>query len=563
MSQTAASDTSMPHDAKVQEIFVESCLEQLKNIEKSILDLESVDLEGQPKTVAAIFRAAHSIKGDAASMGVVNVNVLAHRIENVLEPVRDGLMPIDGELISALLNGFDLLRELVSSPDLGHGRDLSATYERWDKLAARSTIAPPPVQETEPASAPPRETPAAPPPVQGLESASGRITHLSIQAGELDTLVNRIGELAILQTRLQRAARSEKHPIFLPLSEEIESLCSLLRDQVLGMRMLPLQVSFPKYRRLIRDLCAQLGKRAELVMEGHNTELDKKLIEELNSPLIHLLRNAMDHGIETPRVRAEQGKTPQATITLTASQVGGEVVIEVGDDGAGIDAEKLRRRAVAAGRLDPEQRLSPEELLGLIYLPGLSTAETVDNISGRGVGMDAVRESITALRGKIEIQSELGKGTTFRLRLPISLAIIDCLQIDVAGEDYFLHLDYVEECLELKLNEHEREHGARLLNCRGVPLPLIALRNFFLIPGLAPQRAHVIVVRTGQGSFGLVADEVKGQHQAVLKQLGPAVGKVEGVLGATVTEQGHMGLILDIPGLAQRALSEEDGHWEL
>lgn len=545
----------MPHDAKVQEIFVESCLEQLKNIEKSILDLESLDPASRPQTVAAIFRAAHSIKGDAASMGVEKVNALAHRIENVLEPVRDGIMPIESVLISELLTGFDLLRELVSSPDLGQSRDISAILERWDRLAVPTPQAPRSVQEVAAASPQPAS-------VQGLDPASGRITHLSIQAGELDTLVNRIGELSILQTRLQRSARSENHPIFLPLAEEIESLCTLLRDQVLSMRMLPLQVSFPKYRRLIRDLCAQLGKRAELDMEGHNTELDKKLIEELNSPLIHLLRNAMDHGIETPEERVAAGKPPQATITLTASQAGGEVVIEVGDDGAGIDAEKLRRRAVEAGRLDPDRRLSHEELLELVYLPGLSTAETVDAISGRGVGMDAVRESITALRGKIEIHSELGKGTTFRLRLPISLAIIDCLQIDVGGEDYFLHLDYVEECLELKLSDREREQGARLLNSRGVALPLIALRNYFQIPGLAPRLAHVIIVRTGQGSFGLVADEVKGQHQAVLKQLGPAVGKVEGVLGATVTEQGHMGLILDIPGLAQRALAEEDGRWD-
>jgi len=548
----------MPYDTQILEIFVESCLEQLKNIEKAILDLETPDAQTQPQTIAAIFRAAHSIKGDAAAMGFETVNALAHRIENLLHPARDSRMPITSALISELLTDFDLLRELITSADFGQGRDISAVFDRLDRLVNAS-------QDRQTEDRPKLQVQAAdeqPAQEQGIDTASGRITHLTIPAGELDTLVNRIGQLSILQIRLQRLARTDSNPLFLPLSEEIESICTLLREQVLGMRMLPLQVSFPKYRRLIRDLCAQLGKKAELIMEGHNTELDKKLIEELNSPLIHLLRNAMDHGVESPNTRAACGKPPQATITLNATQIGGEVVIEIRDDGAGIDTRKLRERALRDGRLSSQRQLSEHEALELIYLPGLSTSESVDAISGRGVGMDAVRESIAALRGKIEITSEPGKGTCFRLHLPISLAIIDCLQIDVGGEDYFLHLDYVEECLELLLSEQERHYGARLLNTRGTALPLIALRQFFHIPGDAPRLAHVVVVRTGEGRFGLVVDEVKGQHQAVLKQLGPAVGKVEGILGATVTEQGHMGLILDIPCLAKTALHAEDRRWK-
>jgi len=541
----------MAYDGKVKEIFVESCLEQLKNIEKAILDLETGQPAAKAETVALIFRAAHSIKGDAASMGVESVNSLAHKIENVLQPVREARLPVTSRLISELLTDFDLLRELITSPDLGQTRDLAEVFKRLDRL----------VSEEGEKGDPGREGEAGPAVSVAGGEAADRITHLTIPAEELDTLVNRIGELSIMQTRLQRLARSEKDQKFLPVAEEIEALCTLLRDQILGLRMLPLQVSFPKYRRLIRDLGAQLGKKADFLMEGHNTELDKKLIEELNVPIIHLLRNAMDHGIETPDVRLAAGKTAQGTIVLNAVQIGSEIVIEIRDDGAGLDTAKLRQHAVNSGRLDPGQQLTEKELQELVFLPGLSTADIVDDVSGRGVGMDAVRDTIQTLRGKIDIESQPGKGATFRLHLPISLAIIDCLQIDVAGEDFFLHLDYVEECIELALNDHDRQHGARRLGVRGEVLPLIALRSFFGIPGLAPRLAHVIVVRTNNGRFGLVADEVKGQHQAVLKQLGPAFGKVDGVLGATVTEFGHMGVILDIPALAQCALDEEDRRW--
>jgi two-component system chemotaxis sensor kinase CheA len=339
------------------------------------------------------------------------------------------------------------------------------------------------------------------------------------------------------------------------VAEEVERLAALLRDQVLGLRMLPIKVSFPKYRRLVRDAGAALGKDAELVMSGENTELDKAVIEQLNTPCIHLLRNAVDHGIEPPEAREALGKPRRGTISLTAWQDGNDVVIAIADDGAGIDAAKLWSKAVAAGRLDAGRPFDPAAALELIFLPGLSTAEAVGAVSGRGVGMDAVREGIAALRGRIEVASSPGAGTTFTIRLPVSLAIIDCLEVSCAGEAYYLHLDYVEECLELPPGQLLR-HGRGVMDLRGAPMPLVGLRHFFGLGDATPPLSHVVTVRRGDGRAGIVVDAVIGRQQAVLKHLGRALGKVEGVLGGTITESGDMALVVDVPGLLRAAMEE-------
>jgi two-component system, chemotaxis family, sensor kinase CheA len=545
-------------DDKVREIFVESCLQQLANIEESILDLEHADGANLQEQVTRIFRAAHSIKGDAGSMGLETLSGYAHAIENVLQHLRDGALGLEQSLIDELLFAFDKLKTMIRSDDLGDGIDLHKEKQRLQHLLQTSASAPP--EQADAATASDRSEQDL---TQLAESFAreNRIARVSIPAEQLDILVDRVGELAIVQTRLNRMARAEQDKKFLPVAEEIESLCALLRDQVLGLRMLPLGVSQAKYRRLVRDLCSDLGKKAEFSMRGQNTELDKKLIEELNTPLIHLLRNAVDHGIEPPSVRESLGKPTAGAVTVTASQSGGEVLIEIQDDGKGIDAEGLQRRAAAEGRIPPDKTLSRREQLDLIFLPGLSTAERVGEVSGRGVGMDAVKASITALRGKIEVFSEPGKGATFSIQLPVSMAIIDCLRVAVAGDDYFMHLDYVEECIELPLTVEQREQGAHSFALRGEHLPLICLRGFFRLQEERPQTMHIVVVRTNQGRFGVVVDHVVGQNQAVLRHLGPAVGKVEGILGATVTESGHMGLILDMPSLAQAALRDERQRW--
>lgn len=537
----------MSHDQKVLEIFIESCLEQLDNIEQNVLDLEKSSSGQVGEKIGLVFRAAHSIKGDAASLGLQNLSNLCHHIENLLQNVRDGKLTISGNVVSILLQGFDLLKNTIKSPDLGQTKNFSPYIADLEACTSNCCI-----QEQNPAEEAKQD---------GADAADNKqeensISRLTIPAEQLDLLVDRVGQLAIAQARLHRLAREKSGHAFLPLAEEFEALCNLLRTQVLDMRMLPLQVSFAKYRRLVRDLSTQLGKEADFVMEGHNTELDKTLIEELNTPLIHLLRNCVDHGIETTDVRRGMGKPLQGKIILRAQQIGGEVHIELHDDGGGIDTAKLKQRAVERELIDPDAEMSEEELLDLIFLPGLSTADSIGHVSGRGVGMDAVRESIQALRGKIDVRSKPGHWTEFHIQLPITMAIIDCLRIVVADSEFFLHLDYVEECLEMERKSSREGPPQRHLNLRGKALPLIDLRDFFAYGGQRPAVAHIVVVRTNGELYGIVADEVVGQHQAVLKQLGPALSHVEGILGATVTEMGNMGLILDIPGLTKSALAE-------
>ena len=491
-------------DSKVREIFVESCMEQLAHIEESILDLEHVSGEELQERLKRVFRAAHSIKGDAGSMGLEAVSGYAHAIENILHLLQQGELSVVRLLISELLFAFDRLKGLIRETDLANQPDLSDEKSRLQALL--SLAAPEPVPARNPAPQPssdPKE--AAPPESDAMDSPSGpdksgkadrpladfstesKITRVNIPAEQLDILVDRVGELAIVQTRLSRMASVARDKTFLPVAEEIESLCSLLRDQVLSLRMLPLGVSYPKYRRLVRDLCGELGKEVQFDMQGRNTELDKKLIEELNTPLIHLLRNAVDHGIEPPSMREYLGKPPKGSITIKAAQSGGEVLLEVADDGRGIDSEKLYRTALDSGMIETGRELALEEKLDLIFLPGLSTAKQVGEISGRGVGMDAVKASIIALRGKIEVSSAPDKGTRFSIQLPVSMAIIDCLRVEVAGDDYFMHLDYVEECVELNLTPEQRNtgvRGARL--ARGAPAPHRPT-GIFPDPGPTPQ----------------------------------------------------------------------------
>lgn len=546
--------TPMVENDKIFELFAESCLEQLRGIEAAILDLESAGPEALGPKVAAVFRAAHTIKGDAGAVGAAPLAELCHAVESVLDAVRQGRLAVAPRLIGDLLSVFDVIKTMAEDPVAACGRDVAPEIAHMAALVTRET--PGKTPDTAPSDAAPPAMEASP----EADKPGERIRKLSIDAHELDILVDRVGELGIAQARLAALSTRRQDEELRDVAEEVERLAALLRDQVLGLRLLPIKISFPKYRRLVRDTCASLGKDAELVMEGENTELDKAVIEQLNTPCIHLLRNAVDHGIEPPQARQALGKPRRGTIRLSARQDGNDVVIAIGDDGAGIDAIKLWQKAVAAGRVDPGRPFDPEAARELIFLPGLSTAEKVGAVSGRGVGMDAVREGIAALRGRIDVASTPGQGSVFTIRLPVSLAIIDCLEVQLDAETYYLHLDYVEECLELPPSVLLRQ-GRGVMELRGEAMPLVCLRHFFGLPEAAARTAaaHVVTVRRDEGRAGLVVDGVVGRKQAVLKHLGRAFGKVAGVLGATVTEAGDMALVVDVPGLLRAALAESRG----
>jgi len=372
---------------------------------------------------------------------------------------------------------------------------------------------------------------------------------IRVATEKLDWLVNLVGELVIVQSQISQISAGSGSAAFISLAEQLERLSGELRDSTLSIRMLPIGSTFNKFRRLVRDLSAELGKEIDLVTQGEETELDKTVIERLGDPLVHLLRNSIDHGVETPEERHAKGKDRRGTIELTAEHEGSEVVIRVKDDGGGIDPAKVRAKAVERGLIAPNADLDRAEILNLIFAPGFSTAERVSSVSGRGVGMDVVKRAIEALRGQVEIDSRPGSGSSVSIRLPLTLAIIDGLQV-LAGEEYYvLPLSLVEECVELTLEPGELQSGKQIINLRGKIVPYFRLRDCFSIPGEPPAIEQLIVVASEGKRIGLVVDHVIGEHQTVIKSLGPLYRAVLGLAGATVRGDGRMALILDVPGL--------------
>jgi len=377
------------------------------------------------------------------------------------------------------------------------------------------------------------------------ESASS----IRVSAQKLDSLVDLVGELVIAQARLAQLATNRADDELFSVAEDIGRLSAELRDNTLDIRMVPIGTTFVRFKRLVHDLSSDLGKDIQLETEGAETELDKTVIERLFDPLVHLIRNSCDHGIESQEARRKAGKNPVGTVRMLAYHSGQSVFVEIRDDGAGIDPVGIRKKAIASGLLDENAQPSVEELYKLIFLPGFSLAKAVTNVSGRGVGMDVVKRSVEALRGQISITSEPGKGTTFRLQLPLTLAIIEGLLVAVGEGKFVLPMSLVEECVELTALDIERSHDNRLANVRGELVPYIRLRDCFGSSGERPAIEQVAVTTVEGKRFGFVVDGVVGQHQTVIKSLGRMYQDVRGLSGATILGDGTLALILDVPAL--------------
>ncbi len=372
---------------------------------------------------------------------------------------------------------------------------------------------------------------------------------IRVAADKLDLLVNLVGELVTVQARISQVVDERDDPVLASLTEELERLSDELRDSTLGIRMLPIGATFSKFRRLVRDLSGELGKEIELQTEGAETELDKTVIERLGDPLVHLLRNSIDHGIELPEDRAANGKPRGGTIRLVAEHSGGEVILRVEDDGRGLDAAKIKAKAVQKGLVSADADLSDKECWNLIFEPGFSTAEAVTSVSGRGVGMDVVKRAMEELRAVVDVESVIGQGTVITIKLPLTLAIIDGLQVVVGEEYYVIPLSLVEECVEL-VREKVHESGRRkIVNLRGETVPYVRLREWFETNGDVPPIEQIVVVRTGEVRTGIVVDAVIGEHQTVIKSLGRVYRNIEGISGATIKGDGSLALILDVPRL--------------
>lgn len=393
--------------------------------------------------------------------------------------------------------------------------------------------------------------------VQAEQRQAKAAENVRVPAERLDELMDRVGELVIAQSRLSQLASASADIALRSVSEEIERLSGELRDTMMVLRMVPVATLFSRFRRLVHDLARETGKVIELVTEGESTEVDKTVIERLADPLVHLVRNSIDHGLETPEERLAAGKSEAGTVTLSARQAGGEVIISIKDDGRGINRDRVRAKAESSGLIAPGQSLSDSELLQLIFAPGFSTAAAITNLSGRGVGMDVVKKTVEALRGAIDITSQNGEGSEVSLRIPLTLAIIDGLLVRVGTGSYVIPLSAVEECLELSLEEDLRSRGRSFISLRDSLVPFLRLRDLFRTGTKPDVHQKVVVISTGTERVGLVVDQIIGDHQTVIKSMSKLHNDVATFSGATILGDGSVALILDVGHLVAAGQQQE------
>jgi len=377
---------------------------------------------------------------------------------------------------------------------------------------------------------------------------------LRIDAAKLDHLIDLVGELITAAAGASLAASRSGNADLQECSAQVESLVESVRHSTLQLRMVRIGATFNRFRRVVHDVSRSLGKPVELVVRGEDTELDKTVVEKIGDPLTHLVRNAMDHGIEPPEVRAARGKPAQGTITLDARHDSGHIVIEVGDDGGGLDRERILAKAIERGIVESGRDMSDAEVYALIFEPGFSTAAQVTDLSGRGVGMDVVKRNIEALRGSVQVASRPQAGATVTVRLPLTLAIIDGFQVGVGGSRFVLPLDMVDECVACTAAA-----GHSYMDLRGKVLPFIRLRGMFDLPGAPGARENIVVVRHGGRRIGLVVDSLLGETQVVIKPLSRIFARIRGIAGSSILGSGEVALILDVPALMEHAAEPAGG----
>lgn len=432
-----------------------------------------------------------------------------------------------------------LFLQQLSDPELA-----ALLLARWQEPMSLTTPVIEKVQPTEKSAV--RENPTE----TGRTQRSQDQRMMRLPAYKLDTLVNQLGELMIATATLNEQARRLNQPELTEQVQQVQLLVDDLQSSALQLRMVQIGETFNRFQRVVHDISTELGKEVQLLIEGAEAELDKSVVERISDPLMHLVRNALDHGLETPERRLQQGKSACGSLMLRAYHDSGSIVIEISDDGNGINREKVRQKAIERGLIAASADLSPRQIDELIFEPGFSTADAVSNLSGRGVGMDVVKRNIEALRGTVDINSEPGFGTQFQLRLPLTLAIIDGFMVRVGQSKFVIPLDMVNECIELPPSS-QQDLGAGYLNIRGEVLPFIHLDQLFALGPSRSERRSIVVVRYGKQCAGLVVDQLLGEFQTVIKPLGKLFQFLQGISGSSILGSGDIALILDIPRLVQ------------
>jgi two-component system chemotaxis sensor kinase CheA len=518
--------------------FSQEAEELLGQLEERLVVLEA---QGDEAALHAIFRGAHTLKGMAVSLGFSALTEAAHAMEDALEALLAGRVALTEEWVTLLLEAVDRLRELTREALAGRGQGSEAGQQVVERLRALGTAAP---QEGGRAHAVGEEG--------RVEVPRGRT--LRVDVDKLDRIATLTGELAIARGRLAQVLDEGLLEKAREVHQEADRLYEELQEEVMQVRTVPVGPLFRQHLRTVRDLARARARRARLVLEGEDVEVDTALVEGLREPLLHLVRNAVDHGLEAPEERRAAGKAPYGTLVLRAFHEPGALVVELEDDGRGLRYERLRERAAQLGL--PTENLEPEALAELVFHPGLSTAEAVTELSGRGVGMDVVRRGVEALRGRVSLRSEEGRGTTVTLRLPLTLATLQGFAVGVAEETYVLPMESVRECVELPEAQAGRP-GAGVLSLRGLALPYLRLRDVFDVEGLPPARESVVVLESAGRRAGLVVDTLYGDGPRVLKPLGRLFRHLPCVSGSTILGNGRVGLVLDVPSLLREALRQQ------
>jgi len=531
--------------------FLVEAGEILERLGEQLVQLEqAADDKG---LLNAVFRGFHTIKGGAGFLGLVPMVELCHALEDAFDKAREGKIMLDDDAFDYAQRCLDLLVEQMAA--LGAGGELPVADPELIsaiKVWASGQTATKPAKSAAPKA-------VAAKPAGGAPARAGGDTEQTVRVDtkRLDAIVNLTGELVLARNRLKVLSEKLKDEDLHRAVTALDHATARLQGSVMRTRMQPVSRVFQRFPKMARDVARQLDKQVELSLEGAETELDRNLVEALADPLVHLVRNAIDHGVERPAVRVAAGKPAIGQVVLSARQEGDHVAIEIRDDGGGMDPEKLRSKAVEKGLLTPEAaaRLGAEDCFQLIFMPGFSTKVEVTDISGRGVGMDVVQSKIRELSGQIQIHSELGHGSRFTIKVPLTLAILPTLLVRVDNTTYALPLSRVVEVLPMPKAKPDYVDGLPVLDLRSSTLPLVWLRAWLRLPPNTTSGEVIVVLQTGEFRFGLVVDQVRGREEVVIKALPKRVRGLAGYAGATLIGDGTLALILDVDGIQRSVTS--------
>jgi two-component system chemotaxis sensor kinase CheA len=540
------------NDIPLVQEFIGEAGGHIEAAETGLLKLEedgtSVD------AINAVFRGFHTIKGVAGFLNLTQIGALAHAAENVLDLCRKGKLPFDSSVADVILQSIDAMRKLIEllapviAANGGAPAAMSGLNQLLDRLHAVAKGDKPAAAPQQPkVAAESAETPKAHAQVSGD-------TSIKVSTERLDSLINMVGELVIAQAMVgqdmvQLAAADRR------VSRNLSHLGKItreLQDLSMSMRMVPIQGVFQKMARLVRDLARKANKEIDFIVTGGETELDRNVVEAISDPLVHMVRNAADHGIESPEDRIKAGKPREGKLTLKAYHQAGNIVIEITDDGKGLNKARIVKKATENGIIKPGQELSEQEIFMLIFSAGLSTAEKVTDVSGRGVGMDVVKRNVESLRGRIDITSVEGKGSTFTIRLPLTLAVIDGLVVKVGEHRYIIPITSIEQSLQPRGEQISTvQNRAEMCMVRDRLVPVLRLHRLFNLSATNDDvtKGLLVIVHNGTDRCCLLVDELLGQQQVVIKSLGAGLGQIQGISGGAILGDGNVSLILDVPGL--------------